>query len=536
MKKIGLWSFVFIILALGIFLALFFLKNGEASRQDYRLAKITKGSLKSIVTSTGTLNPINTVKVGSQVSGIIKEIYVDFNSTVEKGQVVALIDPAFYEAQVEQSQAQVQIAKTQLQESTKSITAAEAGIQSAEAQLTSSLATLKEAELRYERLSSLANRALVAKSDLDTALSRRDNAQASVKMAQSQIKSAKANLNRILAQEKGSEALIKQRKAMLNLAEIQLRYCTIKSPISGNVIERHVDVGQTVAASLQSPTLFTIAEDLSSMQVMADVSEADVGQIASGQQVEFTVDAFPEQKFKAQVRQIRNAATNIQNVVTYKIVADVKNDSLVLRPGMTANVNVITAEVDDVLMAPNAAFRFKPPGEAASSEKSRIPPIRERETYKYAVKKLGLDEEQCQAYEDIIRKAGEKIKQVYSLPEDQRDAVSAWRNYFTEIVRNLGQILKPEQSGVFREYLRELREWGDKRRQSKLRRAKVYILDKSGNPEAVDVLAGISNESQTQIVSEDIKEGDMVIIGLDLSGQSNNKKTNPFSSLMQRGR
>ncbi|MBN1665029.1 MAG: efflux RND transporter periplasmic adaptor subunit [Deltaproteobacteria bacterium] len=531
MKKYGLLSFVCFILALGIFLAFSFLKNGEASRQEYRLAPITKGSLKSLVSSTGTLNPINTVKVGSQVSGIIKEIYVDFNSTVNKGQVVALIDPAFYEAQVEQSRAQLQIAKTQLQESTRNIASAEASVQNAEAQLASSIATLKEAELRYERLSNLLSRGMVARSDLDTAQARRDNAKAAVDMSQSQIKSAKANLNRVLAQEKGSEALIEQRKAALNLAEIQLRYCTIKSPISGVVIERHVDVGQTVAASLQSPTLFTIAEDLSSMQVMVNVSEADVGQIAAGQQVEFTVDAFPQQKFKAEVRQIRNSAASIQNVVTYKIIADVSNDTLILRPGMTANVNIVTAEAEDVLRAPNAAFRFKPPGETTASSSRRIPPIRERETYKYTVKKLSLDAEQTKAYEAIIKEADAKLKQAYAVPEEQRDVQSAWRNYFTEIVRNLSQILKPEQSGAFQEYLRELKSYGEKRRQSNLRRAQVYILDKTGQPAVIDVMAGISDDSQTQIVSNEIKEGDKVIVGLNATGASGKTKSNPFSGM-----
>jgi HlyD family secretion protein len=508
MKKVGLLSFVFLILAGGLFMAFSFLKDGQASKQEYRLAAISKGNLKSLVSSTGTLKPINTVKVGSQVSGIIKEIYVDFNAPVKKNQIVALIDPAFYQAQVEQARAQLQIANAQLQESIKGIGAAEAGVESAAAQLTSAMATLREAELRYERLSNLASRSMVAKSDLDTALARRDNAQAAVEMAEAQIRSAKANLNRVLAQEKGSKALIEQRRAALNLSEIQLRYCTIRSPISGVVIERHVDVGQTVAASLQSPILFTIAEDLTVMQVEADVSEADVGHIAAGQKVEFAVDAFPDQKFNAEVRQIRNSATSIQNVVTYKMIADVKNESLALRPGMTANVNIVTAEVGDVLKAPNAAFRFKPPGEASETNSRSIPPIRERQ-------------------------ADAKLRQVYAQPEGQRDLQSAWRNYYTEIGRNLYQILRANQHDIFQEYLRELRERGEKRRQSTLRRAKVYILDKAGRPEALDVMAGISDDAQTQIVSEEIKEGDMVIIGLNVSGLSGTKKTNPFSSMMR---
>lgn len=536
MKKLGLLTGVIVILAVVVFLAFSFLGNGEASKQAYRLAPIEKGNIKAIVSSTGTLNPINTVKVGSQVSGIIKEIYVDFNSPVEKDQVVALIDPAFYQAQLEQARAQVQIAMAQLQEGCRSITVAEAGVENAAAQVASAKATLKESELRYHRLSSLENGEIVAKSDLDAALAKRDNSRAAVEMAEAQVRSSKANLNRILAQQKGNEALIEQRKAALNLAGIQLRYCTIKSPISGVVIERHVDVGQTVAASLQSPTLFTIAEDLSSMQVEADVSEADVGQITAGQEVEFTVDAFPEQKFKAKVRQVRNSATSIQNVVTYKIIADVKNESLVLRPGMTANVNIVIAEVSDVLKAPNAAFRFKPPGEVKEGSTQRIPPVRERQSFKYTVEKIGLDGQQVDAYAEIVEEADAKLKQVYSLPEGERDLPTAWRNYFTEIGRNLYQILKPDQYGRFGEYIKDLRARGEKRRQDKLRRAKVYVLDEAGQPEAVDIMAGISDETQTQIVSEEIKEGEKVIIGLDLSGRAKNKKSNIFSSIMKRGR
>ena len=536
MKKFGIVFFIILILAVAGVLAFSFLGDREASKQEYRLASVEKGNVKAIVSSTGTLNPINTVKVGSQVSGTIKELYADFNSPVKKDEVIALIDPSFYEAQLGQARAQLLIAKAGLQESRKSITAARAGVESAEAQITSAQATLKEAELKYKRLSSLENGAIVAKSDLDTALAKRDNAQAAVEMAEAQLRSSKANLNRVLAQQKGAEALIEQRKASLNLAEIQLRYCTITSPISGVVIERHVDVGQTVAASLQSPTLFTIAEDLSSMQVEADVSEADVGQIASGQDVEFTVDAFPEQKFKAKVRQVRNSATSIQNVVTYKIIADVKNESHLLRPGMTANVNIITADVSDVLKAPNAAFRFKPPGEVKEPSSQRIPPVKERQSFKHTVEKLELDKDQAEEYAGIVEEADAKLRQVYSLPEGERDLQSAWRNYFTGIGRNLYQILKPEQYGLFSEYVQELRAMGEKRRQSKLRRAKVYVLDDAGQPEAVSVMAGISDDNQTQIVSEEIKEGDQVITGLIFNGKSKKKKSNIFSSIMRRGR
>jgi HlyD family secretion protein len=504
----------------------FYVKS-EASRQEFKLAKVSRGDIQAIVTSTGRLSPLNTVKVGTQVSGNIKELSVDFNYIVKKDQVIALIDPAIYAAQVEQAKAELLMARMQLQERQKDIEAARASVKSAEAQLVSSKASFRDAELRYIRLAKLGD--TVSKSDLDSAEARRDNDKGGVDASEAKILTAEAQLKRVISQEKGVAAMIQERQAALDLAEIKLQYCTIKSPINGVVISRDVDVGQTVAATLQSPVLFTIAEDLTRMQVEVDVSEADVGQIQAGQDVTFTVDAFQEKKFKARVREVRNVATNIQNVVTYKIIADVNNDDLLLRPGMTANVNIVVANVKDVLMVPNGALRFKPPGEAGGKASSaKRAPIRERAFYKDTVKKVGLDAAQSEELVKIIEQAGKKLKAVYELPEEERDPKQAWQGFFTQVFTSLHKILREDQRGKLSAYVAELREARKKRGLFKGHPAKVYIPDEDGRPRALNITAGVTNEDQTQVLLGDLNEGDTVITGLLLNAGGKAKESQSF--------
>ena len=510
--------------------------GGSAEGQAFRLAPISKGNIRATVSSTGTLNPLNTVKVGSQVSGMIQALYVDYNSPVHKDQVIALLDPAFYSAQVEQAKAQSLMAQAQYEENQKNIIAAEAAVESAKAQISGAKATLREAELTFQRFQSLDKQEVISKSDLDAAQAKLENAQGAWDMAQAQLKTARANLNRAISQLEGSKALIAQREAARHLAEIQLNYCTIKSPIEGIVISRQVDVGQTVAASLQSPILFTIAEDLSRMQVEVDVSEADVGQIRAEQEVEFTVDAFPEQKFKAKVRQVRNEANSVQNVVTYTIVADVENPSLLLRPGMTANVTIIVDDVSDVFKVSNAALRFKPAKESREESSQARTPIRERASFKNTVETLNLDSAQTDQLEAFVKSATEKLKAVYALPEDQRDVHQAWKNFYVEINQKLYGILHGDQYEKFKVYIEELKASYEKRKSNKkIRSAKVYVLNDKGLPEARHVLAGVTDESQTQIICEELKEGDNVIVGIAYeTADSKNKPSNFLSTIMKR--
>jgi HlyD family secretion protein len=288
-------------------------------------AKVDRGRIVAKVTASGALSAIVTVQVGSQVSGRIAALHADFNSDVKKGQLIAKIDPALFQAAVEQARA--------------NHVAAQGNLARAKAQAL-------DAERQYARAQALAERKLIAQADLDTAQSNADAATAQVQAAVGAVSQARASLNQ---------------------AEVNLAYTDIRSPTSGVVISRNVDVGQTVAASLQAPTIFVIAEDLGKMQVDTSVAEADVGRLRPGMNATFTVDAYPSEVFKGAVRQIRNAPQTVQNVVTYDAVVDVDNPELKLKPGMTANVTFIYAEKDDVLRIPNAALRFRPPPDLLAS-------------------------------------------------------------------------------------------------------------------------------------------------------------------------
>lgn len=294
------------------------LKFKPEAAPTYRTVQPDRGKIAAKVTATGTLSALVTVQVGSQVSGRIQEIYVDFNSPVKKGQVLAKIDPQLTEAAVNQARANFLEAKSNYER----------------AKVQADLA-----RRQYERTKSLAEQQLIAMADLDSA-------RASLEAAEAQVAGAKASMQR-------SEASLHQ-------AEVNLAYTTILSPIDGVVISRDVNVGQTVQASMQAPTLFVIAQDLRKIQVDASIAEADMGKMRPGMKAEFTVDAYPDETFVGTVRQIRNSAVTVQNVVTYNAIIDVENPDLKLMPGMTANVSLIYDERENVLRIPNSALRFRP--------------------------------------------------------------------------------------------------------------------------------------------------------------------------------
>jgi len=296
-------------------------RNAKPSPPKFETVKVDQGRIVARVTATGTLSALVTVQVGSQVSGRIQQLFADFNSQVKKGQVIAKIDPELFKAAVEQGRA--------------NFTAAKGNLEKSQAQAV-------EAERQYERAKALAERQLIATADRDT--------------AESTAAAARAQVS-------ASQGAVAQASASLHQAEVNLEYSTIKSPIDGVVISRSVDVGQTVAASLQAPTLFTIAEDLGKMQVDTSVAEADVGKLRAEMPATFLVDAYPQERFRGRVRQIRNAPQTVQNVVTYDAVIDVDNPELKLKPGMTANVTFIYAEKNDVVRVPNSALRFRAPAD-----------------------------------------------------------------------------------------------------------------------------------------------------------------------------
>jgi len=289
--------------------------------------QVDRGPIEAVVTATGTVNPVKTVLVGTYVSGPIRAIDVDFNSQVTKGQRLAKIDPAPFQMKLRQ---------------------AEAALASAHAKVAKSRADLTLKRRTLARSQELAREDLLAPSALDTATS--DVAQAEAQLAL-------------------DEAAVQQSEASVEEAKINLGYTDILSPVDGVVVLRNVDVGQTVAASFQTPTLFQVAEDLTKMQVNANVSESDIGALADGQQTEFTVDAYPGRSFRGRVAQVRNAPTTVANVVTYDVVIEVDNADLALKPGMTATVTIVTARRDDALRVPLRALRFRPAGVAAEPER-----------------------------------------------------------------------------------------------------------------------------------------------------------------------
>jgi HlyD family secretion protein len=326
-KKIAIIGGILVV----VFVILLFVFKGNGNQPGYRTEPVTKGDIQAAVTATGTVNAVTTVLVGTQVSGTINKLYVDFNSRVKKGQIIAQIDPSIFESQVQQAQA---------------------NLLSAQANLDKAETTLVDAKRTFDRNKELFAKNLIARSDLDT---------------------AETNYQADKAQVSSSKAQIAQAKASLNYARQNLAYTKILSPVDGVVISRSVDVGQTVAASFQTPTLFTIAQDLTKMQIDTNVAESDIGVVKVGQDVEFTVDAYADITFKGKVRQIRQAPITVQNVVTYDVVVLVPNRDLKLMPGMTTNVSIIITTKNDVIRVSNAALRFrladKPAGAGPADKK-----------------------------------------------------------------------------------------------------------------------------------------------------------------------
>ena len=296
----------------------------------YKTVTIDRGPITALVTATGAVNPVISVQVGSQVSGKIAKLYADFNSVVREGQVLASIDQKPYQAKVSQ---------------------AKAALKSAQAGLAKARNMLVQKTLELNRMAALRKEQFVAQADLDLARTNARDAEAQVDVADAQVDQAKATLAS---------------------AELDLGYTTIFSPVNGTVVSRNVEEGQTVVASFQTPTLFVLAQDLTHMQVIANVSESDIGGVTEGKSADFRVDAYPRESFHGIVTQVRNAPVSIQNVVTYDVIISVDNPDLKLKPGMTANITIVTARNEDALRAPNAALRFRMPGVAVDRKTPQL--------------------------------------------------------------------------------------------------------------------------------------------------------------------
>lgn len=384
-------------------LAAFYFWGNQTSAPQYMTAKIERGNLRNTVTATGTLQAVTTVQVGSQASGTLSALYADFNSVVKKGQVIAQLDPSISKAQVDQARANLQQARASVQQSAASVTGSRAGVTDAQAKVLAAKSTVQN---NQSGVSSAQANVMVLKAQLDDALSflkqqeylmktgviaqrdydlantsyktaearynqanaqlnqavlsERSSAGSGIAQSQAQVQQSQAQVQQSQAQVQQAQAQVQQAEAALRLAEVNLAHTTITSPIDGIVVSRDVNVGQTVAASLSAPTLFTIAKDLTQMQVIANIDQADIGLVEQAKSVKFSVDAFPGKDFDGTIQQMRLNPQNVQNVVTYNVVIDVSNPEQKLKPGMTANLTITIDERNNVLKVPNSALRFTP--------------------------------------------------------------------------------------------------------------------------------------------------------------------------------
>ncbi|NIO48756.1 MAG: efflux RND transporter periplasmic adaptor subunit [Candidatus Aminicenantes bacterium] len=441
-KKIIISASILVVIA-GVVLVLSLFSRNKNDISKYKKEAIDKGNIEALVITTGTLNPVTIVDVGSQVSGKIDKLYVDFNSQVKEGQIIAELDQSQFITRVKQN---------------------EANYQSAKASLEKAKVTLENTKKKYDRAMNLFEKDLISFEEKEA--------------IETQYYSAMADIQ-------SSEARLEQAKSQLDSSRVDLTYTIIKSPIEGVVIDRRVNIGQTVAASFQAPVLFQIANDLSKMQVECSVDEADIGKVKEDQKVRFTVDAFPNENFTGEVSQVRYAPEIIQNVVTYTTIVEVNNPEMKLRPGMTATVSVVTGEAKNVLRVPNSALRFNP----------------------------SLSPEEMQEIMASIRK---------EMRERRGGSERAERP------RPQGDFQRPEAqrpgSGQQASGRRGFGMPGGQMRQI----ARVWFEDENGKLKLAFIRTGVTDNSYTEIVRGDLKEGQLIITG-EASGEGSSRSNRPPS-------
>lgn len=501
MKKRTIIPAAVLLFAVGAYFLFF---RGTTKKYEFRFDKVTQGDITMNVTATGTINAVTSVDVGTQVSGIISKLYADFNSIVKEGQVIAQIDPTFLQQAVKDAEASLERAKAQY----------------------------ADAKRTGERTKALFEKGLESQANNDA--------------AQTQLES--------------SSAALKQAVASLDRAKINLAYATIYAPISGVVIDRKVNVGQTVAASFSSPTLYTIANDLSKMQVQATVDESDIGRISIGQEATFTVDAYADERFSGQVSQIRLAPVSIQNVVNYTVVIDVVNDQLKLMPGMTANVQILVGKSNNILRVPNMALRFQPPADLVDSAK-----VIEMRESGFGGRMSGGGEGQR---DSVGGRGGTSSDRGQGKGVDRRGMMSAIRD---SIVKAHGgemsdDDLRAEMRTVFEKMRGQraqpvaapkplpARKTGSATRFGiqnnfpeyqkssyvplhQVSRGRVWILNSSGKLEPVFVVTGLSDGRNTEVTTQSLKAGDQLVLGATSNSDTESPQTaNPLSGQGQRQR
>ena len=515
-KKIFIWVLLLLLIA-GAGLGYFYFYKDRDLAVKYRTAKVERGNISSFVTANGTVNPVITVLVGSQVSGTIQKLFADYNSRVKQGALIAQIDPALFQAQVSQAKAKVENAKAAFLTGQADIATARSNVEASKANVIKAKVSVEDAKRNLGRALELFSRNLISASDRDSAQTAYDSAVAQLEAAQAQEKASQAQLDSALAKLEAARAQIKQAEAELELAQVNLDHTRITAPVNGIVISRNVDVGQTVAASLQAPTLFTIAQDLTEMQVDTNVSEADIGKVAIGQETTFTVDAFPNLTFRGKVTDIRNAPMTIQNVVTYDVVIQVKNPDFKLKPGMTANASILVAYKENTLRIPNAALRFRPDfarREAATSQKDSAPAtattsspsaLSAEQVLERLKGELKLTTEQ-QAGISRILKDGQNEIQVARKAGGPEEAKAKAKELRASNRIKIRALLTEDQKKKY-----DQMEQRPDTSQGPSPVYKVWTPVPEGKPVPVEITTGISDGSFAEVISGALQEGQEVI-------------------------
>jgi HlyD family secretion protein len=538
MKRVVSLVVVLLLVGAGVWGYLATQSGGNAPK--YRFGRIERGPLTAAVSATGNLNAVTTVQVGSQISGQIKQLLVDFNSVVRRNQVIARIDPETFEAKVTQARAELESQKAAVLNQQAQVERARADVENARAAQVEARAQTVKAQVAVgdtrrdlERKTELYRRQLIAKSDLDTsqaahdsAVAQHDSARAKEQALQAATGASEAQFRVAEAMLQSARAQVRQREAALHQAQVDLDRTVIRAPVNGVVVSRAVDVGQTVAASLQAPVLFTIAEDLTKMQVETSVDEADIGRIRLDDRASFTVDAFPGETFTGNVTQIRKAAQVVQNVVTYTVVVGVANPTGKLLPGMTANVKLVVAEKPSVLKVPNAALRYRPSGvegetpaaggrgagpavggpgggggEAGGAPRS-LEAIRER-----LVKGLGLTDEQQKKLDPILEDSRQQMRALRGEGGSEQERATRARAIREATRKRIRDILTPAQQAKYDEMSPAAQGAGAGTP------GRVWIVGPAGKPVAVQVVLGISDGSATEVLRGELTEGQEVIVG-----------------------
>ncbi len=554
------------LLLVGITTFLFFKKNGKNLADKYLTVTIERGNIRRTVSSTGTLQAVVNVQVGSQVSGRVQEIYADFNSVVKSGQILAVIDPANFEAQRERAEAQLSTAQATVKNAEANLVNRKAELQSAKANLEVSKVNLKESERQKIRAEGLFKDGLIPERDLQTAQATYDQNLARILQAEAQVNQTEAGIRSAISQQDQATASVKQAQAELRMAEVTLHYTNIISPIDGVVIERNVDIGQTVAASFQTPTLFLIANDLSRMQLIAQIDEADIGVLSEKAKVDFTVDAFPGQVFQGKISEIRltsklptsstsgtsqTASTGgtASNVVVYNVIIDVDNPQLKLRPAMTANVSFTVASAYNVLRVANSALRYRPPemspeaiqkllesmdkaGGAENRSTEPNPPAGDSE--QGGTTQTALAGERRELKGDG-RNSGEREPiPLSSKPGTLNSLPDRGRKHDAMRIKPAGSgdpqtaisLSTTDRYGIHGGMKIRFPQAED----SKPTPGILWILDSSGAPQPRKVKFGITNGKETAVLDSGLKEGDTVITGEinEADGSAAQRNTSPF--------